>query len=350
MDVLHHGTPGVAPVEFDPGIGPLALADHAPVMIWRCDTEMNATWFNRPWLDFTGRTLQQELGQGWIENVHPEDHERCSTAFMQAFAARRPFTMDYRLRRHDGRYCWIRDNGVPFTDSTGVFAGYLGSGIDVTDHVEAQDRLRNALRQQDILVDELNHRTKNIAASIQSIASQTLRRANVDRDIVDKLESRLISLAHAHSLLAGGELDGVSLRTLMTRILQLYDRDAGGAPRITVEGSDVNLPSNWVVLIGLTVHELATNASKYGALSRDSGQVLFRWRAVEDERGGRIAFEWRETGGPPVRVPEHKGFGMCLMERGIGVELGGDVNLEFLPQGVVWKAEIPLDEEAVDVA
>jgi PAS domain S-box-containing protein len=350
MDLSHHGTPGVGPIECDPGIGHLALADNAPVMIWRRDAAMNGTWFNRHWLDFTGRTLQQELGQGWIETVHPEDHERYSTTFLRAFAARQPFTLDYRLRRRDGQYRWIRDNSAPFTDAAGTFAGYLGSGIDVHDHVEARDQLKDALRRQDIVVDELNHRTKNIAAAIQSIASQTLRRANVDRDIVDKLESRLISLAHAHSLLAGGELDGVNLKTLMTRILRLYDRDAGGAPRITVSGGDVSLPSNWVVLIGLTVHELATNASKYGALSGESGQVLFGWRPVEDDRGGRLAFEWREEGGPPVRAPEHKGFGMSLMERGIGVELGGDVNLEFRPQGVIWKAEIPLEEQAGDAA
>jgi PAS domain S-box-containing protein len=350
MDVLHHCAPGAAPIEFDPGMGGFGLADNLPVMVWRRDTAMNCTWFNRPWLEFTGRALEQALDRGWTESVHPEDQGRCSTSLAQAVAARRPFTMDYRLRRHDGQYRWIRDNGAPFADAAGNFAGYLGSGIDVTDHVEARDQLKAALRQRDILVDEFNHRTKNIAASIQSIASQTLRRANVDRDIVDKLESRLISLAHAHSMLAGGELAGVSLRTLTTRILQLYDREVGSASRITVNGSDVTLPSNWVVLIGLTVHELATNASKYGALSRDSGRVLFAWQPVDDDRGSRIAFEWREMGGPPVRAPERKGFGMSLMERGIGVELGGDVNLEFLPQGVVWKAEIPLAEEAGDIA
>lgn len=348
MDVLRYRTPGTAPVELDDRFRMLAI--NAPVLIWRCATDMRCDWVNRAWLDFTGRILPQELGRGWIESLHPEDRDRYMTVLTRAGEERRPFVVDCRLLRHDGVYRWIRGNCVPYTDEGGDFAGYVGSGVDVTDHVQQQEKLREANRQQAILLDELNHRTKNIAASIQSIACQTLKRANVDREVVDKVEHRLMSLAHANSLLASRRFDGVSLKALLTGILHPYDQDVGGQPRIALSGDDMDLPSDWVMLLGLSIHELATNACKYGSLSVEAGRVFLSWKAADGPRGRCVAFEWREVDGPPVEPPQNKGFGMTLMERGIGVELRGDVNLRFLPDGVVWNAEIPLCEEAVRIA
>src|SRR5919199_198544 len=120
------------------------LADNAPVMIWQSDTSMACDYFNKPWLDFTGRRLEEELGFGWTASVHPEDMERCLATYTSAFEARREFCMDYRLRRRDGEWRWVLDRGRPYAVD-GAFAGYLGACIDITEMKLALDERRHAL-------------------------------------------------------------------------------------------------------------------------------------------------------------------------------------------------------------
>lgn len=118
-----------------------AIVEQAPIMIWRADLSMGCDYFNARWLEFTGRTLEQERGGGWAEGVHPDDLARCLAIYQASFAARRIFEMEYRLRRHDGAWRWIFDRGVPLYAKDGTFAGYTGSCIDVTERVEAQAAL-----------------------------------------------------------------------------------------------------------------------------------------------------------------------------------------------------------------
>jgi len=120
------------------------LVEQAPIMIWRSNAATECDYFNERWLAFSGRTLEQEKGNGWAEGVHPEDFNRCLEIYLGAFRKCEAFEMEYRLRRSDGTYRWIFDRGVPFNDADGQFAGYIGSCIDVTDRVEAQAALRKA--------------------------------------------------------------------------------------------------------------------------------------------------------------------------------------------------------------
>lgn len=122
------------------------LADSAPVLIWISDTTRRATWFNRPWLEFTGRTMEQEIGEGWAENVHPQDRERSLQIYAENFDARTPFEMDYRLRRHDGVYRWTMDRGIPRFGSTGQFLGFMGSCIDIHERKEAENNSEALLK------------------------------------------------------------------------------------------------------------------------------------------------------------------------------------------------------------
>lgn len=120
-----------------------AMADAAPVMIWVSDSSNQCTYFNQPWLDFVGRPLSKELGNGWAENVHQDDYDVCLQTYNSAFDARRSFTMEYRMRRHDGEYRWILDNGAPRVASDGNFAGFIGSCIDITERKRNEQELRD---------------------------------------------------------------------------------------------------------------------------------------------------------------------------------------------------------------
>jgi PAS domain S-box-containing protein len=133
------------------------MADAAPVLIWISDTNKLCTWFNKRWLEFVGRSMKQELGSGWTENVHPDDLERCISTCHGAFDARESFSVEYRLKRHDGQYRWVTANGVPLFGPDRQFSGFIGSCMDITAHKEAEDGLRRAAERQRILSEALAH-------------------------------------------------------------------------------------------------------------------------------------------------------------------------------------------------
>ncbi|MFH1033774.1 MAG: PAS domain S-box protein [Pseudomonadota bacterium] len=124
------------------------LVEQAPIMIWRANQQAKCDYFNQRWLAFTGRGMAEELGDGWAQGVHADDLARCLSIYIEAFQRREIFEMTYRLRRHDGQYRWILDRGVPFTDSQGQFAGYIGSCQDITERVQAEELLAKSNDKQ----------------------------------------------------------------------------------------------------------------------------------------------------------------------------------------------------------
>ena len=190
-----------------------------------------------------------------------------------------------------------------------------------------------------LLVNELNHRVKNTLAIVQSIAMQTLRGDGAEGRSRLAFESRLTALAAAHDLLTTENWESASLRQVIEK--------AGlgcGAPadRLEVTGPEVRVQPRAAVSIAMAVHELCTNAVKYGALSNDRGQVTVEWEVTEAGDSSRLRLRWREEGGPPVTPPETRGFGTRMIERALAVELGGSARIEFLPEGVCCTIEAPL--------
>lgn len=201
------------------------LANTAPVMIWLSGTDKLCYWFNLPWLDFVGRTMEQEQGDGWIENVHPEDYQRCLTVYTQSFDERKPFGMEYRLRRHDGQYRWILDNGVPIFDASGNFGGYIGSCVDIQTMKEAERKLIEVDRKKTELLTMLAHELRNPLAPIRNCL-EIIRLVKNNADAVERARSMmdrhlghlvrllddLLECAHTGGGLLSLEIQSIDLR------------------------------------------------------------------------------------------------------------------------------------------
>ncbi|UYN97438.1 MAG: PAS domain-containing protein [Enhydrobacter sp.] len=207
----------------------------------------------------------------------------------------------------------------------------LGDGMgivfrDVTD-------LRKAEEQRELLINELNHRVKNTLAIVQSIASQTLR--DVAPSIRADFEQRLVTLSSVHGLLTSQHWDSVELREVVKASLRPH---LGAHPRVAFDGPSQRLAQRSAVALSMALHELGTNALKYGALSVESGKVTLDW-SIES---GTFLLTWRESGGPPVRARKRGGFGSQLIERALSAQLQGEARLDFRPDGLVCTIRCPL--------
>lgn len=203
------------------------VADAAPVMIWKCDADMHHHWFNQPFLAFTGRSMEEELGSGWLERVHPDDVHSCVQASSDAVQRRQPFSREYRLRRHDGEFRWLIDHGVPRYGSAGEFDGYIGSCVDVSDYKNAEARLRDADNRKDEFLATLAHELRNPLAPIRnglhilrlSGTSEPTERisAMMDRQITQlvRLVDDLLDVSRVRSDKLGLRLSTVELRSVI---------------------------------------------------------------------------------------------------------------------------------------
>jgi two-component sensor histidine kinase len=189
----------------------------------------------------------------------------------------------------------------------------------------------------DLLINELNHRVKNTLATVQSIASQTLRHADNSAEAFEKFSARLVSLGRTHNVLSDEKWESAQVRDLVEGALAPYAGRDGS--RIHAAGPEVRLAPRSALTVAMALHELATNAAKYGALSNDRGQIYVDWSAGEDS--GQLRLTWREIGGPPVAAPARKGFGSRLIESGTD-QIDGSATLEFRPDGVVCTLQCPL--------
>lgn len=254
-----------------------ALADHAPVMIWRADASMACDFFNKPWLDFTGRSLDQELGHGWADGVHPDDRGRCLATFAEAFQARREFSMDYRLRRHDGAWRWLLDKGRPLFVA-GRFVGFIGSCIDYTEARQALEEHRKALEERETLLSELHHRVKNNAQATTSFLSLQASRAS-DPAVAAALRGAAMRVMLATLVQdrmfrvppdAGVEL-GAELATTARTALEVT-----GRPGITFDlrlEDRLTLPVAQATPLALIVNELVVNAARHAFPAGQDGTI-----------------------------------------------------------------------------
>ncbi len=209
---------------------------------------------------------------------------------------------------------------------------------------DAADERKRAEERQALMVRELHHRVKNTLATVQAVVNSTARRAETIREFSDAVTERIISLARTHTLLVDDAWGGASLNQILRTELEPYNT---GHQRVKLHGPEVHLPDSIALAFGMAVHELTTNAAKYGALSLPTGCVHVTWSVEGKDLDKRLQLEWREHNGPPVEVPKRRGFGSTLLERVLGRQLQGDVRTEYLPEGIRVRVDAPLSDHTV---
>jgi two-component system, chemotaxis family, CheB/CheR fusion protein len=242
------------------------------------------------------------------------------------------------MRQHkDGHPIDISLTVSPVKDERGKIIGASKIARDITDRRAAERRICEQAQRLELMLAEIKHRVKNTLGTVQAIAAQTFRQAPSDER--DAFFARLRALAEAHDLLTDRNWDGASVGDVVQRALAPFQERHRA--RFRIAGPDAWLNASKSLLLAMALHELATNAVKYGALSNGSGGVSVAWELVDDGCGRRLTFIWREAGGPHVEPPQRKGFGSMLINRAL-VSEDGAARLDFAPEGVICTLDIKL--------
>ena len=276
---------------------------------------------------------QASTASQFLARVHADDRE-CFRAAVRGVRPDSPsYTAAFRFVRPDGQEVWLEESARAEFDATGRFRRLKGLTLDITARKHAEER-------HDLLVAELDHRVKNVLARVGAVAGFT-RQGSITMDqFVGALDGRIKSMAAAHSLLSQSRWHGVGLAELARQQLAPY---AAGA-NTRIDGPDVMLTAASTQALAMVLHELVTNAAKYGALSTSDGRVAMTWDRPAGANGaGLLMIEWRESGGPPVVAPSRSGYGTTLISDLIPYELAGKVNLAFAPEGLCCRIQLPLD-------
>jgi two-component sensor histidine kinase len=227
----------------------------------------------------------------------------------------------------------------PVRDKDGVVVQQFISLVDLT-------RYKNEQAQSKILIQELNHRVKNTLATVQSIAAQALRSSDDPEVVREAIESRLFALSCSHDLLTRESWEGAGLFDLVNEALKPFGISNGRAGRVVIAGDNVRVSPRTALALGIALHELATNAVKYGAFSNELGSVDIAWSIVPQAGTNRLILHWLEKGGPPVTPPTRTGFGSRVLVRGLAHELNATVQLDYRPDGLSCTIDIPSPEAA----
>lgn len=270
----------------------------------------------------------------FLERVHPDDRPDFKARIHAVSPEKPSYRKTFRFRCPDGREIWLEESSIAEFDPTGRLVGLKGLTVEITERKQSDER-------QSLLIAELDHRVKNLLARVAVISSYTrLGSSSVD-EFVQVLDRRIHSMAAAHSLLSQNRWNGVNLADLVDSQLAPY----ATAANMTIAGPDVTLGPTVTQAVAMALHELVTNAVKYGALSSPNGHVSVKWnRQPADGASTRVKIEWRENGGPPVAPPAKSGYGTSLIREMIPHELGGAVDLAFVTEGVCCEIDVPLEQ------
>jgi PAS domain S-box-containing protein len=324
------------------------MADGAPVLLWMAGIDSLCNFFNEQWLRFTGRTMEEEVGTGWAEGVHPEDLQSCMDTYLGAFVARKPFRMEYRLRRSDGQYRWLLDQGLPRYAPGGAFSGYIGSCVDITELREATEAQRRISKELEVLIKEIHHRVKNNLQVIMSILNLQMRHVTDSKalDFFRDTQGRVRSIALLHErLYQSKSFAHINALDYLTGVLaSIRATLSASAPAISIDlrSDGIVLPIDTAIPFGLIVNELVTNAFKYAFISPSDQAPKVHVLLSRATTGGGLELVVGDNG---TGVPEDLNhtqpttLGLQLV-RALVRQISGDLSLSTA-NGTKWTIRTP---------
>jgi PAS domain S-box-containing protein len=266
-----------------------------------------------------------------LDRIHPDDRARLKAHVYGLRPDNPSYAVSFRYIRPDGREVWLEETAKGEFDASGRYLRLKGLTRDITERKRAEE-------QQTLLTAELDHRVKNVLACVAVIAQRTRESSGSMDEFLEVLDGRIRSMADTHALLSRGLWQGANLREIVGNELAPWVEDRN----VMVKGPNVLLRVEATQALAMVLHELATNAAKYGALSNGHGRISVRWQCLShDKSSAALLLEWQEKGGPPVTAPTAQGYGTSVIRDLIPYELGGSVDLAFEPEGVLCRVEIP---------
>ncbi|WP_375290568.1 sensor histidine kinase [Qipengyuania sp.] len=312
-----------------------AVLNNASVAIFLMDDRQHCAYMNRAAEHLTGFTLVEVLAlnkplHDIIHHTHPDGrpfplHE---CAIDRAFPEHNQMRGEECFVHKDGSFYPVAYTASPIRDDTSRTVGTIIEVRDITEEIRAAER-------QKLLVNELNHRVKNTLATVQSVAWQTFKQ--IDQEALERFNGRLAVLSRAHDILTDKAWHAGGLGAIVATAIEPF-----GADRFTVHGPDREIDPKAAVSLSMALHELGTNAVKYGSLSETSGRVEVSWTCDDAADHLNLDLVWQETGGPPVSPPTSQGFGTRLMERQMKLEFAGSAVLDWNPGGLICRMHLQL--------
>lgn len=314
-----------------------AIVNSIDQMIWSTLPDGFHDYYNDRWYEYTGVPYGSTDGEGWNGMFHPDDQDRAWKVWRHSLETGEPYHIEYRLRHRSGEYRWVIGRAQCVRDGEGRIVRWYGTCTDVHD-------LKMAEEARQLLLRELNHRVKNLFTIATGMISMTARSATSPQEMAVTLKGRLMALAKAHALIRIGEsgVDApreVPLEALLREILRPH-LDAGRRDQVRLNGPEVLLGERTSTGLALILHELATNAAKYGALAAADGRLAVGWRV----EGERLRLDWTEhlpAGG--VTRPSQPGFGSSLAQSTVRGQLRGTIAVDWADSGIAIALEMPAE-------
>jgi PAS domain S-box-containing protein len=318
-----------------------AVANLVPGFLWSSDLAGRATWLSERWFEYTGQSQENALGDGWQQVVHPEDREGTMESFVRIADEGIQYSHEYRLRGKDGTYRWFMVRAEPIKDASGHITQCYGAVTDIHEPHELQQR-------QAVMVDELQHRTRNLLTVVRSIAQQTMTRTGPTEQFREQFNDRLAALSRVQGLLSRSDQEPVTIRALIQTELDALAATSM-RERVALEGPRIVLRKASVQTLALALHELATNARKYGALACEQGELRVSWDTYTAEAGEqRLSLTWLEEGisyleeGSPIR----RGYGRELIEKALPYALKARTSYKLGEAELRCSIDLPLTHGA----